>query len=89
MTVQSTHTKNPLADWDVAASAKADKGEKIVRAQVLVNGSSEYDKEFDPALSTWQTQLTQVGQFPGDNMVQVIITDEKGADTGSDDEWTS
>ncbi|HUC28487.1 MAG TPA: hypothetical protein VMR80_02840 [Candidatus Acidoferrum sp.] len=89
MTVESTHSKNPLADWDVTASAKAEKGEKIARAQILVNGRSEYDESFDPAMSTWRVQLTQKGQYPGDNMVQVIITDENGTDTGSDDEWAS
>ena len=88
MTVGSTHTKNPLADWDISASAKADTGEKIARAQIFVNGSSEYDKSFDPFISSWQTQLTQKGQYPGDNTVQVIVTDDKGDDTGSDDEWS-
>jgi hypothetical protein len=89
MTVESTHTKNQLADWDISATAKAGKGEKIARAQILVNGSSEYDKSFAPAISTWQTQLLQKGRYPGDNMVEVIVTDENGADTGSDDEWSS
>ena len=29
MTASSTHTKNPALGWDISASAKADKGEKI------------------------------------------------------------
>lgn len=88
MTVGSMHTKNPLVDWDVSASAKADPGEKIARAQIFVNGLSEYDKAFDPCISSWQTQLTQKGRYPGDNTVQVIVTNDKGVDTGSDDEWS-
>ena len=35
MTASSTHTKNPAIGWDISASAKADKGEKIARAQIL------------------------------------------------------
>jgi hypothetical protein len=88
MTVGSTHAKNPAADWDISASAKADTGEKIARAKILVNGSSEYDKSFDPFISSWQTQLIQKGRYPGDNTVQVIVTNDKGDDTGSDDEWS-
>jgi hypothetical protein len=88
MTVGSTHTKNPLADWDIAATAKADTGEKIARAQIVVNGSTEYDKTFDPAINSWQTTLLQKGEYPGDNTVEVIVTDDKGEDTTSDDEWS-
>ena len=88
MTVGSTHQRNPAVGWDIAASAKADSGEKIARVQVLVNGSHEYDKAFDPPISNWQRQLTQQGQYPGDNTVQVIATNDKGDDTESDDSWT-
>jgi hypothetical protein len=88
MQVTSTHKKNPAIGWDISASAKTDKGEKIARAQILVNDSSEYDKTFDPPLSSWQETLTQQGEFPGDNTVEVIVTDDKGDDTASDDEWS-
>jgi len=88
MDVTSTHTKNPLADWDISASAKAGDDEKIARARILINGSVEYDKEFDPAVSSWQKHLVQKGQYPGDNTVQVIVTSDQGDDTGSDDEWS-
>jgi hypothetical protein len=88
MTVTSTHAKNPLIGWDIAASAKADAGEKIARAQIIINGSSEYDKTFDTPLSSWQEQLSQVGDYPGDNTVEVIATSDKGEDTGSEDSWS-
>jgi hypothetical protein len=87
MTAASTHTKNSAVGWDISASAKADTGEKIARAQILVNGSSEYDETFDPPISNWQEQLTQQGEFPGSNVVQVIITSDKGDDTESYDSW--
>ncbi len=88
MTVGSTHQRNPAVGWDISASAKADSGEKIARAQILVNGASEYDKTFDPPISNWQRQLTQQGQYPGDNTVQVIVTSDKGENTESDDSWS-
>jgi len=56
--------------------------------QVLVNGSREYDQTFDPPISNWQRQLTQQGQYPGDNTVRVIATSDKGDDTESDDSWS-
>ena len=88
MIVSSTHKKNPAIGWDISASAKAEKGEKIARAQIIVNGSSEYDKSFASPISNWQEQLNQQGQYPGDNTVQAIVTDDKGEDTESDDSWS-
>jgi len=87
MEVSSTHTKNPAMGWDISASAKADKGEKIARAQILVNNSSEYDKSFDPPINNWQAQLHEQGEYPGDNSVDVIVTNDKGEDSDSDDSW--
>ena len=88
MDVTSAHTKNPALGWDVSASAKADKGEKIARAQIIVNDSSKYDKSFDPPVSSWQHQLHQQGEYPGDNAVRVVITDDKSEQTDSLDSWT-
>jgi hypothetical protein len=88
MNVTSTHAKNPLMGWDITASAKADAGEKIARVQIIVNGSSEYDKTFDSPISSWQEQLNQQGEYPGDNAVEVIATSDKGEDTESEDSWT-
>ena len=88
MTVSSTHKKNTALGWDISATAKADKGEKISRAQIIVNGSSRYDKAFDPPISNWSATLNQQGQFPGENTVQVIVTNDKSDNTESDDSWS-
>ena len=74
--------------WDISAAVKADAGEKIARAQIIVNGASAYDQSFDPQISNWQKQLNQQGQYPGDNRVQVIVTSDQGADTEADDSWS-
>ena len=88
MTLTLSHQKNPAIGWDISASAKVDKDEKIARAQILVNESSEHDKSFDPPLSSWQQQLHQQGQYPGENTVRLIITSDKGDDTEAEDSWS-
>jgi len=88
MDVTSSHSKNPAVGWDISASAKAERGEKIARAQILVNDFPEYDKTFDSPITNWQQQLHQQGQFPGDNTVRVIVTDQKGDDSEADDSWS-
>jgi hypothetical protein len=87
MDISSTHEKDPAVAWDISASAKAASGEKIARAQIIVNGSSQSDQSFDPPIAAWQQQLEQQGQYPGNNTVRVIITDDKGQDSESDDSW--
>lgn len=89
MDVSSSHSKNPALGWDITASAKAEKEETIVRAQIIVNDFPEYDESFDPPVSNWQEQLSQQGEYPGDNKVRVVITDDKGDDTDSLDVWSA
>ena len=88
MTVSSQHAKNPAIGWDISAAAKADDGEKIARAQIIINGLIAYDNTFVPAISNWQVQLSQMGQYPGANTVRVIASNDKGEETASDDSWT-
>ena len=88
MTVTSTHAKNPAEGWDISAAAKADQGEGIARAQIIVNSFKEYEKTFAPPIRSWQQLLIQRGQHPGSNTVEVIVTSDKGEDTESEDSWT-
>ena len=88
MTVTSLHAKNPAIGWDISAGAKADAGEKIARAQIIINGLIAYDNAFIPPISNWQAQLNQMGQYPGANTVRVIASNDKAEDTESDDSWT-
>lgn len=88
MDVTSSHRRNPALGWDITACAKAEKGEKIVRAQIIVNDFPEYDESFDPPVSTWQEELPQQGEYPGDNKVLVVITDDKDEDIESLDSWS-
>jgi hypothetical protein len=88
VTVTSQHAKNPAIGWDISAAAKADAGEKIARAQIIINGLIAYDNTFLPPIGNWQAQLNQMGQYPGANTVRVIASNDKGEDTESDDSWT-
>jgi hypothetical protein len=88
MTAASTHAKDPAEGWDLFATGKADKGEKIARVQILVNGSGECDQTFDPPMDNWQENLTQQGQYPGSNVVQVTIASVKSDTTESYDSWS-
>jgi hypothetical protein len=88
MDVTSSHSRDPVAGWDITASAKADKGEKIARAQIFVNDFPEYDEQFSPPVSSWQQQLRQQGDYPGDNKVRVVITNDQEEDAESVDAWS-
>lgn len=88
MTVTSMHARNSAEGWDISAAAKADQGELIARAQIIVNGFKEYEKSFDPPIRNWQQLLIQRGQSPGSNTVEVIATNDKGEDTESEDSWS-
>lgn len=87
MNLTLTHQKNPAIGWDITASAKVEKTEKIARSQIEVNGSTVYDKSFDPPLSSWQQQLHQQGEYPGDNTVELIVTSDAGDDSDAEDSW--
>jgi len=88
MKLSLAHQKDPAIGWDISASATADGGEKISGAQILVNGSSKYNKSFNPPLSQWQQQLTQQGQYPGDNTSRLEVTSDKGSVSEAEDAWS-
>jgi hypothetical protein len=88
MDLKLSHQKDLAEDWNISASATAGAGEKIASAQIVVNGSTEFDQSFDPPLSSWQKELKQKGVYPGDNTVRLAITDDKGAETDAEDSWS-
>lgn len=87
MDITGSHSKNPALGWDIAATAKTGAGEKIARAQIHVNDLARYDRSFDPPISVWQEQLPQQGQYPGQNEVRVVITNDQSEDTEFVDSW--
>jgi hypothetical protein len=83
-----SHTKNPLMGWDICATAKADKGEKITRVQIMVDDFPELDKSFPAPLNSWTDTLIQQGEYPGDNTVRLIVTNDKAEDSEYEDSWS-
>ena len=82
------HKKDPALGWNILASAKADKGEKISRAQISVNGLSKYDQSFVTPITDWKHELLQQGQFPGDNTSELRITSATGELSVAQDSWS-
>ena len=83
-----THTRNPLAGWDISVVAKAEGKETISNARIIVNGFPQFDKTFDMPLNQWQQQLSQQGNYPEENEVLVEITDSNGEVTNTQDSWS-
>ena len=81
------HQKNPAEAWDIIASAKADKGEKISRVKIYVNNTVVFDQSFNPGLTQWHDRLTQKGQYPGSNTSSIEVTSDSGAMTSAQDSW--
>jgi hypothetical protein len=79
---------NPALGWDISASAKSEKGEKIARVQILVNGATKYDKRFNPPVDQWQDKLPQQGQRPGENTSRLKVTNHKANVSETQDEWS-
>jgi hypothetical protein len=86
--VPSPMPEMPAPNHVLLTGGKVDKDEKIARAQIFINDSSEYDETFDPPLSSWQKQLRQKGKYPGDNTVRLVITTDTGEDTEAEDSWS-
>lgn len=73
--------------WDIDVNVQAASGEKIASVEVRVNDFPEaQDSPADP-LDSWSIQLRQKGVFPGDNKVDVLVTDPKGNQTRARKIW--
>ena len=87
MKIDLAHSKNPAIGWDVQVAVTADAGETITNARIEVNGLPKVDEKFPAPLSRWQRTLQQQGQYPGENKVLVIVTNNKGENINGKDEW--
>ncbi len=82
------HQKNPAEAWDIIASAKTDKGEKISKVKIYVNNIVVFEKSFNPGLAQWHDRLTQKGQYPGSNTSRIEVNNEAGDLTSAEDSWS-
>ena len=82
------HQKNPAEAWDIIASAKADKSEKISQVKIYVNDISIFEKSFNPGLAQWHDRLTQKGEYPGSNTSRIEVINEAGDLSSAEDSWS-
>ena len=88
MKVTITPTKNPAIGWDVDVLVSADGGESVAYVEVDVDDFPEVKESVDPPQQQWEKQLRQQGQYPGDNKVLVIVTNDKGDQTRWSKQWS-
>lgn len=88
MKVNIKPTKNPAVGWDVDVAVSADSGESIAYVEVDVDDFPELKEPIDPPEQQWEDHLTQQGQYPGDNKVLVIVTNDKGDQTRWSKRWS-
>ena len=87
MQINTIHTRNPLARWDIDITVTAENKEKIAHVRVDVNDFTEDDEDVSPPANKWHKILQQQGQFPGENKVVVTATDDNGQDSSDVEEW--
>jgi hypothetical protein len=88
MIAEISHQKNMAMGWDISVSVKPEAGQAISAVEVSVNGFNRLSENFHPPASQWQKTLIQQGQYPGENQVEVKVTDSKGTQTRSLDQWS-
>ncbi len=88
MKIDIKHSKNILMDWDIDVTVTAENQEKISSVEIRVNDFPEVNEAQDEPVNSWEKQLTQQGQFPGDNKVVVTVFDQNGNNTIAKQEWT-
>jgi hypothetical protein len=88
MKIRISHARNPVLAWDIDVSAEAESGEKISQVEVVVNDTPEVQDLPGDALNSWDQQLTQKGVFPGNNKVEVTVTDQDGNETSAEQKWS-
>ena len=87
MNIEITHNQDPLMGWDVSVKVAAEGTEKIAGVAVYVNMIRVVSVDFDPALSVYTKEMERVGQFPGENVVQVVVRDQNNVETSGEDSW--
>ena len=87
MQIEITHEKNPLMGWDVCIKVTVEDTEKIASVVTTINMIPRPREEFEPPTSVYTKTLERVGNFPGENTVQVVVTDQNNVQTNGVDSW--
>lgn len=87
MKITVAHTKNVLIGWNVDVSIAADSGEDISAVEIVVDDFSNAMDSLNPPVSIYSKHIEQVGVYPGNNAVRVIVYDQNGNRTDGFDSW--
>jgi len=87
MQIEISHSQDPLMGWNISVRVTADGGEKIAGVTIQVNMIRVVNDEFDSPLAVYSKQLSRAGQFPGENVVQVVARDQNNVETCGEDSW--
>jgi hypothetical protein len=87
MKINIAHIKNAVLGWDIDVNVQADAGQHISQVTVKVNGIPEVNESSDD-LDSWAEQLVQKGVYPGDNEVEVTVSDDKGDQSRAKQKWS-
>ncbi len=88
MKIAITHARNILMGWDIDVNVNAENQEKVAFVEIRVNGFPEVSETQNQPDDSWERQLTQQGNFPGDNKVEVLVRDQNGNETRAKQAWT-
>lgn len=87
MTITIQQVRDTLMGWDIDVNVQAGTGETIASVEVQVNGFREEQDTPSDQLNSWAIQLRQKGVYPGDNQVDVLVTDQNGNQTRARKKW--
>ena len=87
MKISDTHTR-AIAGWDVTVTATGEGTEQVAKVLVKINSFPEPDEKPDPPVNIWHKTYRQKGIFPGDNKLQVTVTNTEGKEARLEDQWS-
>jgi len=88
MKTNISHTKNTVLGWDVNVSVQAEGEQKIGQVEVRINELREAQDLPGDALVSWEQQFIQKGNYPGNNKVEVTVSDQDGDETRAEQKWS-
>jgi hypothetical protein len=88
MKINISHTKNVLLGWDIDVSVQAEGEQKIGQVEVRINGIREATDVSGDSLVSWEQQFVQKGIYPGNNKVEVTVSDQDGDETSAEQKWS-
>ena len=88
MQINISHARNPLIGWDIDVKVQADAGQQISDIEIRINQMQEPIGPLNDGLTSWETQLTSKGVYPGMNRVDVTVTDQNANASSAEQSWS-